>query len=198
MNMQQPVVVSVSVKKGEILVSSTLRDALKLKIGDSLRVYRLPLTDAFNGITLCIAGFSENLFSEISTHSGQHLCTDVVGDTVSIATVDRDSYYFKYNEWRNKNHTTSVEFEHRYQINDIIELKNTNNEKSVFCKVVNVEFNIIDGNSSISTTDIIKTTKCGKFTYKVYYNTVTVENSYYDTLEIKEYPIDNILVLNLE
>jgi hypothetical protein len=63
---------------------------------------------------------------------------------------------------------------------------------------VNVEFNIIDGNSSISTTDIIKTTKCGKFTYKVYYNTVTVENSYYDTLEIKEYPIDNILVLNLE
>ena len=94
---------------------------------------------------------------------------------------------------------TNIPFEHKYQINDIIELKNTNNEKSVFCKVINIEFDIAPFDS-ISTTDKIKYTSYlnKNIMYRVYYTVTTLENSYYDTEGLKLFPIDSLLVLNLE
>lgn len=92
---------------------------------------------------------------------------------------------------------TKFEIEHKYNIGDIIELKNKNNNKSIFGIVDNISLSFDFG--SISNIDIIKYSKFQNlyYRYKLFYTIITQPNSYYDTEEIMEFP-QTTLLLNLE
>ena len=68
---------------------------------------------------------------------------------------------------------TKVIIEHKYEIGEIFELKNENNDKSIFCKVIDITLDL--NRNSPSTEDILKTfiflNKC--YFYRLCYSVET-------------------------
>jgi len=98
----------------------------------------------------------------------------------------------------------TVEFEHKYNIGDIIEFKNQNNDKSLFGKVLNIDIDIINEQTGIGNMDIIKhiitssSSSLDIISYKIYYEIKSLSNSYYDCEKLTEIPLDTYFYLNNE
>lgn len=95
-------------------------------------------------------------------------------------------------------HKTTIQIEHKYNIGDIIEVPNKLNKKSIFVKVTNIE--VAFDYARTSNYEIIRTFYFNGFQhpYKIYYATITLPNSYYDTLEITTFPEGRYLVFGEE